>query len=121
MTFRKIFKQSKNILLSGIIILAIYYLIAGLIASQKVMAPLAMAMVLALLTFPLSKKMERWGIGKVLSTSLNVGLVLIVFIGIAAVVSLQVRIFVEDAEEMKKRLVPQIEKLEFFILDHTPL
>lgn len=121
MTVRNIFKQSKNILLSGIIIIATYYLIAGLIASQKVMAPLAMAMVLALLTFPLSKKMEIWGIGKVLATSLNVGLVLIVFIGIAAVVSLQVRIFVEDAEEMKKRLVPQIEKLEFFILDHTPL
>jgi predicted PurR-regulated permease PerM len=121
MTFRKIFNQSKSILLSGIIIIATYFFIAGLVASQKIMAPLAMAMVLALLTFPMSKKMERWGVGKLLATSLNVLMVFIVFIGIAAVISLQVRIFVEDAEEMKRRLEPQIEKLELFILDHTPL
>lgn len=49
------------------------------------------------------------------------GIVFVAFIGISGVISLQVRSFLEDADVMKERLSPVAQKVELFVLAHTPL
>jgi len=90
-------------------------------ASQKVLAPLTFALVLALLVYPLAKLLEKLGIHKILSTTLVVVMVFVAFIGISAVISLQVRSFLADADVMVERINPIVQKVEIFVLAHTPL
>lgn len=118
---RKQITRLNPIVLSALIIIALYFLILGLMAAQKVLAPLVLAWVLALLVYPIAQLLERKGLHSLLSTSFVVGVVFVVFIGISGVISLQVRSFLEDADVMKERLSPVAQEVELFVLAHTPL
>ncbi|MBI0397665.1 AI-2E family transporter [Cyclobacterium marinum] len=109
------------IVLSALIIIALYFLVLGLMAAQKVLAPLVLAWVLALLVYPIAQLLEKKGLHCLLSTSFVVGVVFVAFIGISGIISLQVRSFLEDADVMKERLSPVAQKVELFVLAHTPL
>ncbi|GAB2998280.1 AI-2E family transporter [Cyclobacterium sediminis] len=118
---RKQITRLNPIVLSALIIIALYFLVLGLMAAQKVLAPLVLAWVLALLVYPIAQLLERKGLHSLLSTSFVVGVVFVAFIGISGVISLQVRSFLEDADVMKERLSPVAHKVELFVLAHTPL
>lgn len=109
------------IVLSALVIIALYFLVLGLMAAQKVLAPLVLAWVLALLVYPIAQLLEKKGLHCLVSTSFVVGVVFVAFIGISGVISLQVRSFLEDADVMKERLSPVAKKVELFVLAHTPL
>lgn len=118
---KKFLSRSGPIVLSALIIIALYFLVIGLVASKKVLAPLVLALVLALLVYPIAQVLEKRGLHRIVSTSFVVGIVFVGFIGISAIISLQVRSFLEDAEVMKERLSPVAQKVELFVLAHTPL
>lgn len=118
---RKQITRFSPIVLSALIIIALYFLVLGLMAAQKVLAPLVLAWVLALLVYPIAQLLEKKGLHCLLSTSFVVGVVFVAFIGISGVISLQVRSFLEDADVMKERLSPVAQKVELFVLAHTPL
>lgn len=114
-------KIYKYLLYAFIFIAGNYFLWLGLYKSKGFLAPLMMAAVLALLMLPLAKKLEKWGVNKLLATSLSVLLLLCLSIGIFLVVSFQIKDFVNDWEEIKANVKPQIEAIQEYILAHTPL
>lgn len=97
-----------------------YFLSAGLIKAQAFLAPLAMAFILALLMFPVTKKMETYRIGKTFASLFSVLMVFIVSLGFLAVIFFQVRNFVNDWDAIKEALAPKIEQLEIYVGENTP-
>jgi predicted PurR-regulated permease PerM len=121
MQAKKIFTSNGILLNFTLLVTGIFFLFYGLIEAKEFLAPLVLAMVLALLTFPLANKLESLGVNSVIATLLNVLLLLLLSILFALVISWQMKNIVDDWEEIKESLLPQIEKVEAYLLQHTPL
>jgi len=114
--------QGKKILFTATaFILCFYFLFEGLVKSKVFLAPIALAVVLALLLLPVARKMELWGIKRLWSSLLNVFLLFIVSMGFLALIGLQVQTFVSDWDKAKQKIMPKLEKLQDYVYKDTPL
>lgn len=117
-----IMTRGKNILFTGtLFIVGIYFLFLSLVKAQGFLAPLVMAIVLALLMIPLSNKMEKTRINRTFSSLISTFLLFLFSLGIFAVLSLQVKNFVDDWDNIKEQMKPKIEQAESFIYEHSPM
>src|SRR5690606_37243836 len=89
--------------------------------AQGFLAPLVMAIVLALLMIPPSNKLEKLGIGRGISSFLCTILLFIISLGVFALLSFQVKNFVNDWENIKEQMSPKIEQAEESLYEHTAL
>lgn len=112
--------RGKRILLTAtLLIIGTYFLILSLVKAQGFLAPLVMAIVLALLMIPLAKKIEKTRINRGFASLICTFILFLISLGIFAVLSFQVKNFVDDWEEIKKQMQPKIEQAEEFIYEHT--
>lgn len=112
--------RGKRILLTGtLFIVGIYFLILSLVKAQGFLGPLVMAIVLALLMIPLANKMEHIKINRTFSSLLCTFILLLISIGIFALLSFQLKNFVDDWENIKEQMKPKIEQAESFVYEHT--
>lgn len=112
--------KSKGTLYSLLIlIVGIYFLIKGLVASTNFLVPIAFAIVLTLICIPLSRKMERIGLAKALASFVCVGLSIIAFLSIFFIISAQIKNISEKWPEAKENLKPKLENAQNFILNKT--
>lgn len=102
-------------------ILALYFLFSGLTRAQGFLAPFVTAFILALVVFPISKKMEKKGISRSLASFLSTFLIFLVSIGFMALFSYQIKSFIDDWPEIKETMTPKIEQLQNFVVANTPL
>ncbi len=93
----------------------------GLTKAQPFLAPLLTAFVLALLIIPMAKKLEKWGLKSIFASLISFLALIVVFLGVSFVVSLQIKDVLEDWEELKESFMPKLKEFEGFILDHTPM
>lgn len=121
MTFKKIFKNPVRVCAYFLVLIGLYFAIAGIIAAKGVLAPVIVALILAMLSVPLARKLESWKIGRVWSSLMVLLVNMMVIIGVAILVSLQVRNFLEDSEDLEKQFYPTMVAVENFVLEHTPL
>ena len=101
-------------------ILFVYFLFLGLTRAKGFFAPLLTAVILSLVVLPLSQKMENV-LKRPWAAILNSLLLFLISIGLMALVSFQVRSFAKDWPQIKETMVPKIEKIKKFALQHTPL
>ncbi|MCM4158959.1 AI-2E family transporter [Antarcticibacterium flavum] len=114
--------RGKSILLTAtLFIVGSYFLILSLIKAQGFLAPLVMAIVLALLMIPLAKKIEKTKINRAFASLICTFILFLISLGIFAVLSFQVKNFVDDWEEIKEQMQPKIEQAEEYIYEHTNL
>ena len=106
---------------STLAVLLLYFLFAGLIKAKPILAPFAVATVLALLVFPLSRKMEKRSIKRTWASLLNTFFLFILSLGFIALFSMQVKNLVDDWPKIKETMKPKVEKLKGFVFEHTPL
>lgn len=112
----------KRILFTGTaFILGIYFLIAGLVKAKPFLAPLLTAVVLALLMLPVARKLESWKVNRMLSSFINTFLLFLISVGFVALISIQIQTFVADWGKAKQKIMPQIENLEEYIYEKTPI
>ncbi len=121
MQVNKIFPSSGILLNFTLVVTGLFFFIFGLIEAKEFLAPLVLAFILALITFPLANKLESKGLKPILATSFNVFVLLMLAILFLAVVSWQMKNIMDDWDDMKKTILPKIEKVEAFILTHTPM
>jgi predicted PurR-regulated permease PerM len=114
-------KGKKLLLYSALFIVSIYFLFMGLIYAQEFLAPLLLAMVMALLVLPINYKLESWGLPKALSTLATTLLLLIVTLGFAAIVVFQIKSFADDWEQMKENLEETYEEFSAYLVERTPI
>jgi len=114
--------QGKKILFTAsAFIVGGYFLFAGLFKAKPFLAALVTAVILAMLMLPVAKKLEGWGVNRVLSSLLNTLFLFLVSVGFLALISVQVQQFVIDWDKAEEKIMPQIEKLEKYIYDKTPI
>lgn len=113
-------KGKKFLLYPAIIVVGLYFLFLGLTKGQAFLAPFITAVVLALLMLPLARIMER-KIGRSAASLISAFLIFLVSLGFLALVSLQLKNFVEQWPDIKKTMKPKIEQLKQFAEENTPL
>lgn len=115
-------KKGKNILLySVLVVVGTYFFFKGLSEAQTFLIPVITATILALLMLPLSQKMEKRFANRASSSLLNTFILFLISVGFFALVSFQIKTFVDDWDNVKKTMEPKIEQLRNFVLEHTPL
>ncbi|MGF1636293.1 MAG: AI-2E family transporter, partial [Cyclobacteriaceae bacterium] len=121
MQANKIF-TSKGILLNfTLLVTGLFFFFYGLIEAKEFLAPLVLAAILALLTFPLANKLEAIGLKQVLATIINVLILLLLAMLFFLVISWQMKNIMDDWDDIKKTIIPKIEEAENYILTHTPI
>lgn len=121
MQVKKIITSNSILLNFTLLVIGLFFFIYGIIEAKEFLAPLVLAMVLALVTFPLANKLESLGLKPILATIFNVFLLLLFSVLFALVISWQMKIIVDDWDEIKESMAPKIEKVESYLLKHTPL
>lgn len=114
--------QGKKILFTAsALIIGLYFLFAGLIHAKPLLASFATAVILAMLMLPVAKKLESWGVKRVVSSLLNTFFLFLLSLGFVALISVQVQQFVTDWDKAEQKIKPQIEKLEKYVYAKTPI
>ena len=117
----KITIGKKILLIATIFIVGFYFLFLSLVEAKGFLAPLVMAIVLALLMIPLSNKLEKTFMNRGFSSLTCTIFLLILSLGIFALLSFQIKNFVDDWELIKEKMHPKIEQAESFLYEHTAL
>lgn len=105
---------------STISIIGIYFLFLSLAKAQSFLAPFTTAVILALLMIPVSHKMEK-KMNRSIASLLNTFILLLISIGFMALISFQVKNFVDDWDKIKETMKPKVEQLKNYVFEHTPI
>ncbi|WP_373496025.1 AI-2E family transporter [Aquiflexum sp.] len=117
----KIFSHTGILINFTLLVTGLFFLFYGLVAAKEFLAPLVLAFILAILTFPLANKLESKGMKRIWTSIINI-LILLILAGLFfLVISWQMKTIVDDWEDIKETILPKIEKVEAFILQHTPM
>lgn len=113
--------NGKKILIYGaVFITGAYFLFLSLVKAKPFIAPLAVAMVLAMLLVPAARWMEK-KIKRVYTSLLLTFFLLLLSLGFMGLIGLQIQNFVADWDKAKQKIMPQVEQLEQYIYAKTPL
>ncbi|MDT0686157.1 AI-2E family transporter [Autumnicola psychrophila] len=113
-------KGKKFLLYPTIIIVGTYFLFLGLSKGEGFLSPFITAVILSLLMLPLARIMER-KISRSAASLISAFLIFLVSVGFLALVSFQLKNFVEQWPDIKKTMKPKIEQLKDFAQQNTPL
>lgn len=102
-------------------IIGAYFLFMGLARTKGLLAPLVIGVILALVVLPLAQRMERKGMKRGYASIINTFLIFLLSVGFFALISFQIKSFVDDWPQIKEQMTPRIEQLKAFALEHTPL
>lgn len=113
-------KNSKILFRTAAILLVIVLLFYGLIKAKPFLAPFVTAVILSLVILPLTRKMEK-KINRGWASFWSSFFLFLCSLGFVALVSLQVKSFVEDWPQIKEQMKPKIENARDFIVRNSPL
>lgn len=112
--------RAKNILsYSALIVVTTFFFFWGLVKAQDFLAPIAVAMLPAMILLPVSHWFEKKGIKRGWASFLSTIVILLFFVILAGVVTIQVRSLVNDWPQVRQKIEPRIEKLQAYISDKT--
>ena len=74
-----------------------------------------------MVVLPLSRKMEKKGMGRGFTSFLSTFLIFLFSLGLMWLISFQVKGFIDDWPEIQETMKPKVEQLKSFVLEQTPL
>tara|TARA_R110002020_G_scaffold154714_6_gene335158 strand:- start:42409 stop:43467 length:1059 start_codon:yes stop_codon:yes gene_type:complete len=102
------------------IIIGSYFLISGLIKAQSFFSPLITAVVLSLIILPLAKKVER-KLSRSATALLAALFFFLISLGFAALISFQIKSFVDEWPNIKETMKPKVEKVKNWAVQTLPI
>ncbi|MEP6261850.1 MAG: AI-2E family transporter [Gillisia sp.] len=117
----KITSGKRILFIATTFIVGIYFLFLSLVEAKGFLAPLVMAIVLALLMIPLSNKLEKTFLNRGFSSLICTLFLFVISLGVFALLSFQIKNFVGDWELIKEKMQPKLEQAESFLYEHTAL
>jgi predicted PurR-regulated permease PerM len=102
-------------------LLGLFLTIQGLIVAKEVLIPLAIALVLALLLVPLSRRLEHWHIPRSLATLISILAILILLGTTVYLFSTQVDKIIRELPAIQSKLEKAIEKGHDFLEKHLQM
>ena len=113
-------KKSKYLFYAAAFLLALVLFFYGLSKAKGFLAPFLTAVILSLVMLPLARKMEH-SMSRPWASFLNSFILFLVSVGFMALVSLQVKSFVNDWPTIKEQMKPKIEQVKGFLVKNSPL
>lgn len=113
-------KNARIIFYSAAILLVFFLFFYGLAKGKGFFAPLFTAIILSLVMLPLSQKMEKH-MKRYVAALLNTLILFLLSLGFVALVSIQIKGFVNDWPKIKEKMEPKIERLKTFVVSNSPL
>ncbi|MDD3132468.1 MAG: AI-2E family transporter, partial [Bacteroidales bacterium] len=92
-----------------LVIVGSYFAFHGLIAAQGFLAPLVIAVLLAMVVLPVAGKLEQWGLGRGLASFIADLVLMIATLGFVFVLGAQVSLVVGDWDKITDKLEPKID------------
>lgn len=114
-------KAKQLMILIPLLIVGTYFLFLGLAKAHAFLAPLLVAVLLAMLMVPVSNKFELWGLSRGWSSFLSDIILIGFFAGLFWIISMQVQNIASNWPEMKEKIKPKIEQLQQYIAKHTQM
>ncbi|MCU0352178.1 MAG: AI-2E family transporter [Cytophagales bacterium] len=112
--------SGKDILLYAFLFAGLlYFSVTGLMAARVVLAPLVFGALLAMLMLPLTRRLEKWGVNRVLAVLLSDFLIIGFFVGLTFIVIGQFSSLARDFPKAKEKFAPKIQQAKQFIADKT--
>lgn len=112
--------RAKTILIYfTITVVGLFFFFYGLSTAKSFLAPLSVAVLLAMVILPVARWFESKGINRGWASFLSDLIILLFFVLLAGVVAFQVKSFSQDWPQTKQRLEPKINALQQFIEDKT--
>lgn len=103
-------------LLRGVLILFIVWLFfAGIYFAQPFLVPLAYASLLAMLLWPICRRLESWGINRKIADLLCILLLVATVAGIFFLLSNQIAGFTNDWPQLKQNFLEKVEVLQNYV------
>lgn len=109
--------QRISIVAYTLIIVAI--LILAMVFGKSLLAPIAIAALLAMLLTPVMEKLMSWNIPRVLAAIMSLMLVVLFMAGVFSLVSVQAYSFVDNYEELKNSANSRVEELMGFVQSNS--
>lgn len=110
---------NKKILLYSVsIIVGIFFLVWGLLEAQSVLAPLITAIILSLVIVPMALWMEK-RLKRGLASLISTFTLFIISLGFVALLSYQIKVFVDSWPEIQETMKPKIEQWKTFVTVNT--
>lgn len=112
--------KAKHILTySTLLIVFLFFFFWGLTQAKAFLAPITVAALLAMVVLPVSNWLENKGLNRGWSALLSDLLIMLFFVGLAWVLSAQVKSLVQDWPQIKDKVIPKIEQMQAFVADKT--
>ncbi|MBZ9651425.1 AI-2E family transporter [Psychroflexus montanilacus] len=111
-------RGQKILLYSSAGIIGLYFLFLGLIEAKGLLAPLLTAVVLSLVTLPLSNRLER-KMNRSISSLISVFVLFLVSLGFLTLISFQIQNFVDSWPKIEEAMEPKVEQVKAFVLEYT--
>lgn len=102
-------KAGRILFYSFLVIVGSYFAFLGLTTAQGFLAPLVIAVLLAMVVLPVADKLEQWGMGRGLASFIADLVLVIATLGFVFVLSAQISLVVSDWDEITDKLEPKID------------
>ncbi len=112
-------KAKTFILYTTLIILGIYFFIAGIIKAQSFLIPFTIAILLSMVMMPVDTKLREWHIPKAISIILSDLIILAILAGLLFTLGFQINSISDNWPEYQEKLKPKIESFQNFIENKT--
>jgi len=105
----------------ALLVLALFFLIKGLVLAEMFLVPLTFAVMIALICTPLARKFQKWGFSKPLAAFTCVVVCLLAYLAFFSVIAVQVGNISEKWPMMEKQLKPKVNEAVRAIEEKTGL
>lgn len=112
-------KSNKLLVQFVLLTVGTFFLIKGAIAAESFLIPLAFAVLLTLITIPLTRKLEKKGVGPIWATSISVTVCLLAYLAFFFIIGLQIGSVTSRWSEAEKELQPRIDELVQLVEEKT--
>ena len=112
-------KAKRILIYSTLLVVLLFFFFWGLAQAKGFLAPVSVAALLAMVVLPISRWLERRGVSRGWAALLSDLVILLFFVGLAWVLSAQVKSLAKDWPKIKDRVKPKIEQMQEFIANKT--
>jgi predicted PurR-regulated permease PerM len=98
-----------------IVLFMLTLIFAGLYFARDFLMPVGLAALLAILLNPVVRRLQKWGVNRILAIIIAIILVLLVISGLVYLLSTQLMVFVQDIPELKSNIGRKLADFQNFI------
>lgn len=112
-------KGQRSLFVAATLVVGLFFFIQGLVFAKSFLAPLTVAILLAMMFSPLSNKLESLGLNRGLSSLASIAVAALFFVGMFFLLSLQISKIVEDWPQIEEQMKPKVGHAQDWLADKT--